>query len=439
MIYPAKYAAAIFLSLLCGGFALAQQPKSSTPKAAASQPQKISNPLNDLLDQAQAALDKNDFEAAIPPLQKFLAEKPDVAYAHFQLAFAYTGLKRVADAKAEYERCMQLDPKMAEAPLNLGTLLLESDAAAAVAPLKKAVELLPGASRPRYLLGVALEQSGDLPESAEAYAAAARLDANDTEARTRLGGVDLKLHRAADAEKEFRLVLERQPKSVEALDGLAVSLDAQNKPEAADAYRAYLALQPGDSTARNRLLHLLITNKQYDEALAESEKLRGDASPTMEGLRLRAEILVAQNKFDDAIAVLKQAEALAPQDTSLHGWIGRLYLQKRDFPNAERELKTALQADRGNADSWKDLASTFYLGGNYAGALAAYDALDKLQTPGAGEWFIRALCYDKLDQVQPALDAYRKFLDLDQNRNPDQVWQANQRIHVLEKRAEKKK
>jgi hypothetical protein len=63
----------------------------------------------------------------------------------------------------------------------------------------------------------------------------------------------------------------------------------------------------------------------------------------------------------------------------------------------------------------------------------------KAETPGPGPWFIRALCYDKLGQVLPALDAYRKFLELDGNRNPDQVWQANQRIQVLEKIAEKKK
>jgi len=88
---------------------------------------------------------------------------------------------------------------------------------------------------------------------------------------------------------------------------------------------------------------------------------------------------------------------------------------------------------------WKDLTSTFYLGGNYAATLAGFDVVDKMEKPGAGEWFIRALCYDKLDQTQPALDAYRKFLDLDANQHPDQVWQANQRIHVLEKRAEKKK
>ena len=62
--------------------------------------------MNDLLDEAQAAMDKNDYEAAIPPLQKFLAEKPDVAYAHFQLAYAYTALRRPEEAKSEYEKCL---------------------------------------------------------------------------------------------------------------------------------------------------------------------------------------------------------------------------------------------------------------------------------------------------------------------------------------------
>ena len=71
--------------------------------------------------------------------------------------------------------------------------------------------------------------------------------------------------------------------------------------------------------------------------------------------------------------------------------------------------------------------------------MSALDLIAKAETPNAGQWFIRALCYDKLDQVQPALDAYRKFLELDQDKNPDQVWQAKQRIHVLEKRAQNKK
>src|SRR5262249_28124374 len=158
---------------------------------------------------------------------------------------------------------------------------------------------------------------------------------------------------------------------------------------------------------------LLVANKQFDEALAISGPSAAGESPTLDELKLRADIQIGQNKLDDAVKTLQQAIALAPRDAQMHGGLGRLYLQKRHFPNAERELKLAIQLDKSNVVYWKDLASTFYLGGNYAPALATYDVVDKFEKPSTGEWFIRALCYDKLDQVQPALDAYRKFLDLD--------------------------
>jgi protein O-GlcNAc transferase len=430
-----------FLAFLAAAFPAAdfQQAQNPSSKSSQNKPQKVQNPLNDLLDEAQAALDKNNFEAAITPLQKFLAEKPDVAFAHFQLAYAYTGLNRADEARAEYERCVALEPKMAEAQLNLGIVLLEKDPAAAVAPLRRAVDLMPSQSRPRFLLGVALERSDDLAGAAESFESASHLNAGDTEALTHLGGVYLQLKKPADAEKKFRAVLESQPKSALALRGLALSLDAEGKPEAVEAYRNYLAVDPQDTTMRSRFVQLLIANKQFDEALAETEKSGKGQAPTLDELRLRADILIGQKKFEEAIATLKQAISLTPQDAQLHGGLGRLYLQKREFADAERELKIAIQLDKGNVVYWKDLTATFYQAGNYATALAGYDVVDKMEKPGAGEWFIRALCYDKLNQVQPALDAYRKFLDLDHNQHPDQVWQANQRIHVLEKRAEKKK
>ncbi len=427
---------------IAGTHAAAVVPQDPPPKSTQSQsqdkPQKVRNPLNDLLDEAQAAIDKNDYEAAISPLQKFIAEKPDVAYAHFQLAYAYTALKRPDEARAEYARCVALDPKMAEAQLNLGILLLESQPAAAIPPLRKAVELVPSQSRPRYLLGLAYESTGDLAAAADAFEGATRLDPKDAEALTHLGIILYRNKRPAEAEAKFRDVLQLQPQSPAALQGLAQSLDVQKKPDAAYAYRKYLAVQPNDAAARARLIHVLIEQQQFDAALAESEQSNAGHPPNLETLKLRADIQIGQKKIDDAILTLQQAIALAPQDAQLHGGLGRLYLQKRAFPDAEKELKIALQFDRNNLTYWKDLSSTYYLSGNCPATLSTLDLIAKAETPNAGAWFIRALCYDKLEQVQPALDAYHKFLELDQNRNPDQVWQANQRIHVLQKMAEKK-
>lgn len=427
------------LCVLSATILVAQADQDSTPKATQGKPQKIRNPLNDLLDEAQAALNKNDYAAAIPPLQKFIAEKPDVAYAHFQLAYAYTALKRPEDAQAEYEKCVALDPKMPEAQLNLGILVLEKDPGVAVVALRKAVELLPSQSRPRYLLGLALERAGDLAGAAESFEGASRLDPKDAESLTHLGRMYLKNDRAADAEGKFRAVLGLEPKSPEALQGLALSLDAQKKPGAADAYRDYLAVQPQDNVARARMVHLLVQAGQYDAAMTELDKGGSGQAPSVDALKLKADIEIGQKKLDAAIATLKQAIALAPGDAQLHGGLGRAYLQTRDFTDAEKELKAALQLDRNNLTYWKDLSSTYYLGGNCQATLATTDVITKMETPGAGSWFIRGLCYDKLGQVQPALDAYRKFLELDENKNPDQVWQATQRIHVLEKMGQKKK
>jgi Flp pilus assembly protein TadD len=416
--------------------AVAQQ----TPeKPASSKTQKVANPLNDLLDDAQKFLDKDDCAAAIPPLQKFIAEKSDVAFVHFQLAYAFTCAHRLEEARPEYERAITLDPKLYEAYLNLGTLLLSSDPAKAVAPLQKALELQPAQTHARYLLAVALDRSGNESAAAEEFQKLLRLDPSDLPSVIYMGNYELRHHNPASAEARFRRALEIKPNDQSAQKGLLLSLSEQNKPESIAAFRQYVADHPNDPDAKIRLIHMLIDQAKYDEALAETDRLSANQPPSLEILKLRADIQIAQKNIDAAIVTLNQAIALAPNDALLRGGLGRLYLGKRQFPEAEKELKTALQLDRSNLVYLKDLSSTYYLSGNCPATLASLDAIDLREAPGAGPWFIRALCYDKLNQVQPALAAYRKFLELDENRNPDQVWQANQRIHVLQKVAEKKK
>ena len=431
--------AAACLSVGAQQDALLQPAAYAAEQAGQTRSEKVANPLNGLLDEAQRAIDNQQFEAAIPLLQKVIAEKPDIAWAHFQLGYAYTGLKRADEARAEYERATTLDPKMPEAFLNLGILLTEKDPAAAIAPLKRAVDLLPAQSRPRFLLGMAQERSGDVAAATGSFEGALRLDPRDAETATHLGNLYLGLKRYGDAETKFRAALELQPKSAPVLLGLAKALDAEKKAEAADTFREYLTVNPKDSGARARLIHLLLEQQKYDEALGELDRSDAGHAPTLDSLRSRADIQIAQKKWDDSIVTIRKAVELAPNDAQLHGGLGRVYMQKRDFADAEKEIKAALQLDRNNLAYWKDLSSTYYLSGNYAATIATLDVIGKMETPGPGEWFIRALCYDKLNQPKPALEAYQKFLDLDQGKNPDQVWQAQQRSKVLQRMLDQKR
>jgi Flp pilus assembly protein TadD len=426
----------------CFGSKRAAQAQSApeTKRDMQSRQQRVANPLNDLLDEAQRDIDAYNFEAALVPLQKFIGEKPDVAYAHFQLAYAYTALKRSDEARAEYERATALDPKMPEAYLNLGILLLDRQQyAAAIGPLSKAVELLPAESRPRSLLAVAQDRSGDQDAAARSFEGVLHLDPNDLTANHYLGDIDLRRGKPAEAEARFRRALELRPEAPEILRGLAQSLEAQDKPEAADAYRKYLTVIPGDSGARARLIHVLVNAQEYDAALVELDRADAGKPHSLDSLRLRADIQIAQKKFADATVTLQRAIALAPRDAQLIGGLGRVYLQKRDFALAEKQLKAALQIDRNNLLYWKDLSSTYYLSGNCPATLATLDVIAKAEPPTSGAWFIRALCYDKLHQFKPALEAYDKFLALEQGKTSDQIWQAQQRSKVLKHMLEEKR
>ncbi len=452
--------AAIFIIVVFSPCADGQSAEQNSPNKAqggsqgtlaGSRRDKVANPLNDLLQEAQRDIEKKDFAAAIDPLQKFIAAQPDVAYGHFELAYVFTALQKADEAHGEYERAIAIDPKMAEAYLNLGILFIERDPAVAIPNLRKALELLPAQSRPRYLLGVALENAKEYSAAAESFEGAYRLDPHNQEPILHLANLYMRLQRPADAETKFRTILEAQPNNVQALLGVAECLAAEKKPEAADAYRSYLAVQPTDSAARARLVHLLVELQQYDAALAELNRAEAgqrrdvgtgvgtDVAPSLDSLRMRADIQIAQKKWDDSIVTLNKAIALSPRDAHLHGGLGRIYLQKRDFPDALKELKIALQLDGKNLAYWKDLSTSYYLSGDYVSTLAALDEIAKKETPGAGPWFIRALCYDKLNQPKPALDAYQKFLSLDQGKNADQDWQAQERSKVLRKVLEHKR
>jgi len=299
-------------------------------------------------------------------------------------------LKKTEEARAEYERTVALDPKMSEAYVNLGIILLDKDPAAALAPLGKALELLPAQSRPRFLLGVAEERSGDLAKAAESFEGAVRLDPQDSETLLHLGNLYVRLKRPADAESSFRRVLELQPNEPHALLGLAQSLEAQRKPEALDAYRKYFDAQPSDTAERMKFVHALFDAQEYDAALAELDSTDA-GKPSLESLKMRADIQIAQKKWDESIVTLQKAIALAPKDAQMHGGLGRIYLQKREFPLAEKELRVAIHLDGKNLLYWRDLSSTFFLGGNYLATLNALDEIAKVenraQAPGLSARF----------------------------------------------------
>lgn len=193
--------ATLLASLALGGAQAAAQSKAQSKQSSSQQK---ADPLAPLLQQARDAIDKMDFAAALDLLQKYIAQRPDDPYAHFQLGYSYAGLKRSDDAKAEFSRAIMLDPKMAAAHLNLGLVLMDSDPAAAADAFRHAAQLQPTESRPRFLAGFCLEHAGKLPEAIEQYRGALALSPKDYESHFALGRTLLRTGDAPGAEAQFR-------------------------------------------------------------------------------------------------------------------------------------------------------------------------------------------------------------------------------------------
>jgi len=388
--------------------------------------------LSNTLAEAQAALDRADFVTAVSDYQSYLEKRPDDAAVHFQLGYALTGLEKLDEAKVQYQRAIDLNPKMAEAYLNLGLTLLDSNPSAAIAPLQKATELLPNQERAKFALAVAYERTGKASLAIEQYQAAEKLDGKDFETHLALARLLLSAGRAADAEPEFHMALELQKNSIPARAGLIQSLTVQKKSEAAAReLDAYLELAPNDHGARIQRASLLFDAGKPDEALAELDRASKDNTEDLPALKLRAIIYAQKKQYSDAIPVLVKAIALAPQDANLPAELGHAYLEKKDYPNAIPQLIVAMKVNPGSLDVVSDLVAAEYLNKNYAAALSGLDFLAQHETLPLGSWFIRATCYDKLNQKAPALDAYQRFLQLNKDENSDMYFEAAARSRTL--------
>jgi tetratricopeptide (TPR) repeat protein len=112
---------------------------------------------------------------------------------------------------------------------------------------------------------------------------------------------------------------------------------------------------------------------------------------------------------------------------------GRTLRDLRRFPAAAAQFQEAARLRPDDAKARSELAMAFYMMRDYQQSLANLDRARELGEDIAGNWFIRAIILDKLRQLKPALEAYRRFLAMSGGKNPDQEFQARQRARIIEK------
>ena len=395
--------------------------------------------LSPEVEQAEAALQKQDYTAAETLLKKAITANQADYRAWFDLGFVYNQTKRPDDAIAAYGNSVALKADVFESNLNLGIMLArQGNKDEAAKYLRTATKLNPtaheseGLSRAWLSLGLVVE-AGDPQEALADYAAAAKLNPKDAEPHLSAGALLEKQDKLDDAIREYRAALEIDPKSTDAITGLANVYSKQKKlPESEAQLRRLLDIDPGNEAAKVQLGRVLAAEGKNDEAapLLNSAKSATTGDPRA-ALDLGT-VYVKAGNLAEAEKQFRIAVQALPQDAEAHYALGSVLMEEKKYPEAQQELLTAVKLKPDAGEVYGNLAVVAAENKNYALAIQVLDTRAKYMPEIPATYFLRATSYDNLKMTAKAVENYKQFLATDGGKNPDQEWQARHRLMAID-------
>ncbi len=381
------------------------------------------------------ALDEGRYDAAVQAFTKVIQADPQDYTAHFNLALAYSFLHRDAEGIAEYRKTLDLQPGLYQAQLNAGILMLRQKAAADALPLLEAAAAQkPSEFRPRFYLAEAQMALGETAKAEQNYRAALEMDPKAAGAHLGLARALAAAGKLADAAPHFHQAAELDPEYKDALLELAALYEKNNQPsEAIPLYREF----PENPSAQERLGTLLLSSKQYDDAIPRLEDAY-TKSPTPANRAALAAAYIFSNHGAKALPLLDKAVTEDEANYDLRLMYARALRDQKQYEPAARQFSAAVRLKTDSGPVWNEFGGVLYLAGDYSGAVTALDRARQMGENTAGNAFFRALALDRLHQVKPALEAYRQFLSMSDGKNPDQEFQARQRSKLLERELNKR-
>jgi tetratricopeptide (TPR) repeat protein len=294
--------------------------------------------------------------------------------------------------------------------------------------LKDAVSQQPRELRPNLLYAQALYQTNDFVPADGYFRAAIDIDPKSAAAQSGLANSLLKESKPADAAEHFRAAAALDPRYKNDLLTLAAEYEKLGKiPEAVAIYRDF----PENSAATQRAAQLLAAAGSSADTVPVLEQAVKE-SPTVPNRLALADAYKANKQTDKVIGQLQLAAAAEPDNFDIRMGLGRELRDLRRFDAAAQQFRAAAKIRPDSVKAWNELASVLVVSEDYAGGLAALDHVRALGQEVAGDYFYRAISLEKLKQPKPALEAYRQFLAADGGKNPDQEFQARQRIRIIE-------
>ncbi len=224
--------------------------------------------------------------------------------------------------------------------------LAKQDYAAAAIQLKTALQKEPTNGEARYLLGVALNASGDAVSAEKELRRALEYKHREAAVVPELAKAMLRMGEAKKLVAEFGATTLDDPAAQATLQaeiGYAHIGLGQLK-EARAAFAAALAARPGDARARVGEARVLAHERNFAGAMKLADDVLAQSPAQPDALGLKAELLLAQNQLEPAKQTLGQLIQAQPTNAQARFALVSLLIDEKGYEEARTELDAMKKA-----------------------------------------------------------------------------------------------
>jgi tetratricopeptide (TPR) repeat protein len=306
---------------------------------------------------AQGALDRAESE-----LKQLMARFPNSGAVHTQRGALLARRNKIAAARADFDRALELNGQDLEA---FGGLVALDIASRDFAGARARVDARLSTSPTAPMLTVAARvyaESKDLARAERFLKQAVALDTNYVTAYGALAALYLSQQKLDAARAEYEAIVERSPKSVAALTMVGLLLEAKGDYEGArDRFERVLLIDPEAAVAANNLAWIYVQHGgNLDVAMHLAQTAQKRMPDVPEVADTLGYIYYKKSLASLAISTLRASAAKDPGNAVYHYHLGLAYASSGDIAQARGALTRALalKSDFDGAEQARSMLSS---------------------------------------------------------------------------------
>jgi len=298
----------------------------------------------------EQALKTGDNTAALTMTRSALQAKPGDARLHTLEGIALSRLGKSKDALVAYQSALKTNSNYLPALEGAAEIEYQAKSASATGLLTRIVALQPNDQTAHAMLGAIAFGRKDCPVAVNHFRQSAQLIATNVSALQQDGVCHLRMKNLNLAIADFERVLSLQPDDAGTRRNLAGMYLSGKKPQSAlDVLKPLVTADPPDpeALAQSAEAHEALGNTPDAVAsLRQAIVLRPDDEEFYLDF---ATLSFAHNSFDAGVAMLNAGLLRLPKSARLFLARGILYIQKGEYDKGEADFETANQLDPSQA------------------------------------------------------------------------------------------